>query len=270
MKNSILFVAALLFLFSCGTKKEVNKETEEVNKEQKAPTLVSAAVFQKWELTMVNGRAVMPNRPVYIDLTTNNKLSGFAGCNRLMGNYNIENGSQIQFDQVGTTRMACPEQEMNLETQVLEILNTVDNFTINEDKLMLNVGRRAPLAVFRKMSTNPVVNKQWTLKELNGNAVKMVDNQKQAQYFMLRSDGSFSGFGGCNNFNAQYELTGENRISFKENMAATLKACIDVKVNERSYFDVFKQADTYTIKGNTLKLSKGDGTPLAVFETSGS
>ncbi len=174
--------------------------------------------------------------------------------------------TQIKFNQLGTTRMMCPEMEMALESQVLELLNSADNFTIDSGKLMLNIGRRAPLATFYVMSENGIVNKYWKLTKLEGDAVQMAVNQEREQYFILRSDGSISGFAGCNQFNGQYELINGNHISFKDNMAMTLQACPDVDVDESAFMKVFSLTDSYTIDGDTLSLNEGERVSIAVFE----
>ena len=252
MKYTISIILTAL-LVSCGTGNKVNEADKN-------------SIHKKWELSIIDGEQIAGILPLYIELTEDNKVSGFIGCNRLTGTYTIENKSQIKFNKLGTTRMVCPEMEMALESQVLEVLNTVDNFTIDNGKLMLNIGRRAPLATFYEMSDNEIVNKYWKLKKLDGNAVHMAANQEREQYFILRSDGSISGFAGCNQFNGQYELTKGNHISINENMATTLRACPDVDIDESAFLKVFELTDNYTIDGDTLSLNVGNKAALAVFE----
>ncbi len=252
MKYTISILLATV-LISCNTGIKVKESDKNT-------------IHKKWELSVLDGEQIAGSLPIYIELTEDNKVSGFIGCNRLTGTYVIENESQIKFNQLGTTRMACPEMEMALESKVLELLNTADNFTIDNGKLMLNIGRRAPLATFFEMSDNEVVNKYWKLIILEGDTVQMAMNQEREQYFLLRSDGSISGFAGCNHFNGQYELTEGNRISFNENMAMTLKACPDVDIDESAFLKVFELTDNYTFEDDILSLNVGGKTPLAVFE----
>ena len=249
----ILSIVIIMLLVSCGTGKKV-KETDE------------NSILQKWELSLIDGMPVTANQAIYIELSEDGKVSGFIGCNRITGNYAIENESQITFNQLATTRMMCSEVEMEMESQVLELLNTCDNFTIDSGMLMLNIGRRSPLATFYVMNENEIINKYWKLKTLEGQTVQMDDNQEREQYFTLRSDGSISGFAGCNHFNGQYELAEGNRISINDNMAMSLKACSDLNVDESAFMKVFELTDNYTIDGDTLSLNVGKRAPLAVFE----
>lgn len=258
MKKVISILSIALFLVSCGT---APKETSTENQET-----IDKAIYQKWELSLLEDMPAQGNKVVYLELTEDNKVSGFIGCNTLNGNYTIENGSQIKFTELGTTKMMCPEDEMETEKQVLALLNTVDNFTLSDGKLMLNVGKRAPLATFHVMNDNEIVNKYWKLKTLEGKEVKMAENQEEEVYFMLRGDGSMNGFAGCNHFNGSYELAEGMRLSFNENMAMTMKACPDMDLNESALMEVFGLTDNYTINGDTLSLNVAKRAPLAVFE----
>ena len=75
------------------------------------------------------------------------RVNGFSGCNNMMGTYTLEEGNRIKFSQMGSTMMACPDVTFN-ERDFLEVFELADNYTITGNELSINVGRRAPLAVF--------------------------------------------------------------------------------------------------------------------------
>lgn len=75
------------------------------------------------------------------------RVNGFSGCNNMMGTYTLEEGNRIRFSQMGSTMMSCPDVTFN-ERDFLEVFELADNYTINNNELSINVGRRAPLAVF--------------------------------------------------------------------------------------------------------------------------
>lgn len=249
----ILAIFLVTALIGCKTSKQTSVED-------------SSSIIKKWELRVLDGEDISTIRPVYLDFSKENTVSGFIGCNRLTGSYLIENKTQIRFLKLATTRMMCSEQEMNLERKVLELLNTTDNFTLDNGKLMLNIGRRAPLATFYEMTENEIANKYWKLIKLNGKTVKMDENQEREQYFTLRSDGSMAGFAGCNYFNGQYELASGNRIKFNDNIAISLKACPDVDLDESAFMQVFYQTESYFIEDEILSLKAGKNAPIAIFE----
>lgn len=225
------------------------------------------AIQKTWELVSLEGQEVTTSTPVYLDFAGNNKITGKIGCNTVNGNFAVMNTTQIKFSQLASTRMMCDSYDMKIENEVLEVLKTADNFTVNDGKLMLNVGRRAPLAVFTEMSKNPVMNKYWELKEMNGNKVTMAPSQEKEQGFMLRSNGKITGSDGCNNFFGSYTISAGNKISIDDNLGSTMKTCPDVKFNEKEFSNVFKDAKNYDLKGNTLILKNSNEQVLAIFET---
>lgn len=231
-----------------------------------AVTPAEETINKKWELVSIDGNEVMTSKPVFIDFDANNKITGFAGCNTINGNYTVKNGTQINFTQVSGTKMMCAPYDMNVEKEVMNVLNTADNFTLSNGQLMLNVGKRAPLAVFVEMSKNPALNTYWSLKELNGKKVMMKPNQEKEQGFMLRTGGKIIGFAGCNNFFGSYTLSGKNTINFNTNMGMTKKACPDVNLNEQTFLNIFKTANNYQVKDNTLILKDASNKVFAVFE----
>ena len=125
---------------------------------------------------------------------------------------------------------------------------------------------KAGKSVFIRFPENEIVNKYWKLKTLEGKPVAMAINQEKEQYFKLNSDGTMSGFAGCNQFNGHYKLSDGNRIRVNENLAVTMKSCPDVDINESEFLEVFKLTDNFTINGDTLNLNVGRRAPLAVFE----
>ena len=120
--------------------------------------------------------------------------------------------------------------------------------------------------VFEREEDSEIVNKYWKLKTLEGQPVTMTENQEREQYFTLKSDGTITGFAGCNHFNGQYELQKGNGIRVLDNLAVTMKFCDDLKLNEAAFLEVFSLTDNYTINGDTLSLNVGRRAPLAVFE----
>ncbi len=230
-----------------------------------------AIMETSWKLTTLEGKEVTasPNQQedIHFVLRKDGKVTGYTGCNIFNGTYTLEKGNRIRFSKMASTRMACGDEAIK-EFDFLQIFELADNYTINNNTLMLNVGKRAPLAVFTKnaMSTADITEKYWKLKTLNGQPVTMAKNQEREIYFMLKTDENrVTGFSGCNTFGGTYTLEKGNRIHFDQ-MLSTMRACPDVEVNESEFLKVFELADNYTINGDTLLLNVGRRAPLAVFE----
>jgi heat shock protein HslJ len=103
-----------------------------------------------WKLIELNGRPI--NSPAgtngyYIMMNKDdNRVSAFAGCNQIMGEFAAPDAFRLSFSKMASTRKACPD--MSLETELTNVLQSVDNYAIAENTLSLNKSRMAPLAKF--------------------------------------------------------------------------------------------------------------------------
>lgn len=83
-----------------------------------------------WNVIELEGKSLQSENPLpFLSFDLNGKrLSGNAGCNRIIGSLDIDesNREMISFPQVGSTRMACPD--MNVEDNLLKLLNSVKYF----------------------------------------------------------------------------------------------------------------------------------------------
>lgn len=143
MKFILIRVASLvviLSLYSCSVN---NKRTYISN-----ISLESG----KWMLMSLNGQdAVKQNaeRPIYLEFNvTDQKVAGFAGCNRLFGAY-ISQGSTINFSRVSSTKMICPDIE--LENTFVSSLQRVNHYQIEGERLLL-LDRNNVLATLRLLT----------------------------------------------------------------------------------------------------------------------
>lgn len=153
MKTKISLLALILITtISCNTTKKEKIKTEE-NTEQKQEMDNGDGIVEKyWKLKTLEGKEIKmvenQEKEIYFMLKTNeNRVVGFSGCNTFGGTYTLEKGNRIRFTQMLSTLKACPDVDIN-ESEFLKVFEIADNFTINKDVLSLNVGRRAPLAVF--------------------------------------------------------------------------------------------------------------------------
>lgn len=130
--------------------KQGNQTLAVFKKADGSHSYVPEIVNRKWKLKTLEGKDVSNDqeKEIYFELDgLENRVSGFAGCNSFNGSYVLEKGMRIRFDKVATTMMACPEGEIK-ERDVLNVFNIANNYTLDGNTLSLNVGRRAPLAVF--------------------------------------------------------------------------------------------------------------------------
>lgn len=103
----------------------------------KKGTELASIADTKWVLQTLGGEAVkMPDgvEQPWLQLA-GDQLSGFGGCNRLMGAVELA-GDKLKFPGVGSTKMYC-EATQATESAFTSALNKVDSFKLDGGKLKL-------------------------------------------------------------------------------------------------------------------------------------
>jgi len=108
--------------------------------------------------------------------------------------------------------------------------------------------------------SSSLVGANWKLTNLNGEDVQ-APIRVTANF---GADGSLSGSGGCNTYNASYETDG-NSIFIGPAMS-TMMACDEaIMAVEDAYMAALASAATYQIDGDALTLTDAGGTAIATF-----
>jgi heat shock protein HslJ len=111
-----------------------------------------------------------------------------------------------------------------------------------------------------------LVGTYWKLIEVQGQPVDAAKFAKPP-FLLLNADGRVSTSAGCNTMMGGYTLKEPLGITFSPNMAATMMACPDMKM-EDEFKTILTEVNNYAISGNYLSLSKNKMAPLARFEKS--
>jgi len=94
----------------------------------------------RWYLVEVCGSTVSPlaaEKQPYILFDPSRKMAtGFAGCNHFFGGYELD-GFSLKFKDIGSTRMACPDLQMGLETEFVRALERTRAWKISDQGLLL-------------------------------------------------------------------------------------------------------------------------------------
>ena len=118
--------------------------TESAPVPAKAPEPALTAVG--WRLVSLGNEAVPAEtggRPIELRFTSDGKVRGSAGCNRVSGAYTLA-GESLRFGPLMTTKMACPAME--LERRFLEALHSTARWRIASGALELLDASGKPLA----------------------------------------------------------------------------------------------------------------------------
>ena len=150
--KALIAASFLSLLFATACNSGADTTSSEPEKQSPAQTNEPAITGTHWKLVMLEGQpekmAENQEQDRYFTLDAAEKtVSGFAGCNSILGAYALEDGMRIRFSNMGITMRACPDVDVD-EAALMTVFEQADNYTIIDGKLSLNVGRRAPLAVF--------------------------------------------------------------------------------------------------------------------------
>lgn len=83
-----------------------------------------------WNVQMLGGESVTDHE-LTLYFSAEGSISGFAGCNRFFGRYNMT-GEGIELTRLGSTKRACADEQMELEAGYLELLTATRRFRVSE------------------------------------------------------------------------------------------------------------------------------------------
>lgn len=103
-----------------------------------------------WKLIELNGRKINTEQQLkeahFKLISDDNRIVGNDGCNSFFGTYQLLPGDRIQISTLGSTKMACLND--NVEDEFLKVLAIADNYALKNDTLSLNKAKMTPLARF--------------------------------------------------------------------------------------------------------------------------
>lgn len=153
MKTLTVTLTALAFILitSCNdTKKNTENQntanTEEIKDIVDKTSNSLEFTDVKWKLVNIMGKDVANSEAFISFATEDNRVFGNAGCNNFTGTYKLKEGMYFELSPIAATKKMCAD--MSVETPFLKILEKADNYSINQNKLTLQKGKTAPLAVF--------------------------------------------------------------------------------------------------------------------------
>jgi heat shock protein HslJ len=105
----------------------------------------------------------------------------------------------------------------------------------------------------------------WVLTRLEAGGASTVPAGDNAPTLEFMEGGKLGGRGGCNSMFGAYAPGPGNALEVKD-LGATLMACDTAVMDlETAYFDALSKTSAYTLAGDELRLSSGDGTVVLTF-----
>ncbi|MEZ4596018.1 MAG: META domain-containing protein [Chloroflexota bacterium] len=216
--------------------------------------------------------------------------TGSGGCNRFTGPYTAE-GDSLSVGPLASTRMSCGVTTDDLETSYLNALEAAVGFVISGQDLVISTSTDQTLefstAVGPVATASPAPTARATTAPEATPAVGAGDilgTWKMTSYvnqplpgnmlaidITFAPDGTFSGFGGCNDYTGRWALDG-TRLTISGFESASSGTCDQLTQGlETGYFSLLPFLDTAEVRpdGSLSLVSALGGNQGFVFQRAG-
>lgn len=123
LKLFLLLVGGVLITNCCSCRRNSGKPSKPLTDIQ-------------WTLIQQDGRLVKADGNYHITFNSaDSTFNGRGDCNTLFGRYALPGAGLISIDALGSTRMFCPDQQM--EDRFFQVLDTINRYEIDGNLLML-------------------------------------------------------------------------------------------------------------------------------------
>lgn len=226
-----------------------------MKKEIVAPVPEAAGVEGvQWYLLEMAGSPISPmaeDKQPYILLDpAKNQAIGFSGCNNFFGSYELD-GSSLKFGPVGATRMACPDLETGLETEVFKALDQTRAWK-TQDEVLLFLSDSAVLAQFFQEKMPGLSGPVWQWVQTLYNDDRKVVPENPVNYSVqFKEDGTLNVKADCNQKGGNYSVSPEKKTLSIEITHSTMAFCPEGSL-EDEFVKGLSAAAIYFIKDGDL------------------
>jgi len=221
----------------------------------------------QWQQTLMNNdEKFVPGNPARysVQFNANGSVTVRADCNRVSGTYTVD-GSAIAIALGPSTLAACPEDSLG-ERFASQLAGAALLFFKNGD-LYLDLKYDSGTMRFGAGSSE-LAGTSWVVVGHNNGRGGMVSSITSTQMTAtFGEDGSVSGSGGCNRYNAKYRVDG-NHLSIGPPIA-TRRFCAapeSIMEQEQQYLAALGTATSYRMTGDTMELRDDKGSMVARFQ----
>jgi heat shock protein HslJ len=170
-----------------------------------------------WTVVSIAGAPTLPEARPTLTFAADGVVSGSTGCNQYSGAYRRDGGF-LTFGEIAATLIGCDGDRGLQETAFLAALNGATAWRHGPDGLQIS-SPAGEIVAGEGIAEGPageatggasgepstdLAGTSWTLREMGGTA----DFAHLIPTLVVGTDGTLSGFAGCNQFNAPYAISG--------------------------------------------------------------
>ncbi len=228
-----------------------------------------------WSLVDLDGEPAIASDGMTVTFGDDGTIDGFGGCNQVFGDFSVD-GSTMAVAGLAATRKFCDTDLMDREALFIAILTDASEFAIAGDELTIVASDGAEL-IFSAGGAGPVttpapqvtpepvetpavvdgdlVGPTWALSSLMGQPMPTAIIRVT---IVFASDGTLSGFGGCNDYTGSYTVDGGS-ISIAD-ITPSSETCDETsKGIQDGLLQVMPFIDTWSIVDGELNLDSSFG-----------
>ena len=274
-RNLIVIFFSLLLFSACVDQsiiEEANIVNEEVDQELVESEIAdvqlvdSALVDREWFLNTLDGKPLIERTNIILAFD-DASFSGFAGCNGYGGPVETGEDGSIRFGEMSSQAEGCiePEGVLDQEINYLDQLLDMKKYHVDNGILTLSIregGQRLVYSLREPIEMNPVLldDSDWNL--LPSDDFPLIEGSEITISF---SNGKMEGFGGCRNYQGEYEAEGDE-IRFPMTMMVD-DVCDDEDrlIQEGKFTSALELSIHYQVQGDQLTLYLATGETV-IFE----
>jgi heat shock protein HslJ len=241
-----------------------------------APGVPDQVVGQEWRLVSYQGADGQTTDTsafgITIAVAADGTVSGFGGCNRYRGTFEVAADGTITPGPIASTKVACVDAEKTQwETRYFAALQSVSQYRVSGAQVQLLFDKGAGLLTFAPApgagaGQPAALAGLWTLVSYQGADGQTTDLRANDITIQFAADGTASGSGGCNGYRGTYTAGANGALTISQ-VVATLRACLDQnKTNwETHYFAALQTVSAYKLTGDQLQLDFAGGSGMLTF-----
>jgi len=185
------------------------------------------------------------------DDTVSLHFDGNTGCNSVNGRAAVSPSTFEVSDDARMTMKICEDTVMEQENALRILFQQSVNYDIQDDGQLLVFKDEETDEVIARFEPlpEPTLESDWVLDGVGESWEREITDTDEPVTLSFNSDGTYSGYGGCNSFNGEYEdvtIEGSFYSMFRTTkMVSTKRLCEDeINDQERKLFDALNQEVT--------------------------
>jgi heat shock protein HslJ len=189
-------------------------------------------------------------------------VSGFSGCNRFHGQYLFTDGA-LEFGPLAGTMMACADEAMELEREVLRRLGSTVRALVDGGSLRLLGADDELLLEFTAVTSDGLLG-DWLVNGIHYPEREAIISVRGELAVAITTD-AISGNGGCNRFHGSCSVT-DHAMAIGPLMSTRMFCGDDeagsgptVMEQEAALLAALQHATGFRLEGSRLTLTRPDG-----------